>query len=81
MVFVHGLAVSGRYFVPTMRALAQRYTCRAVDLPGFGRSDAPRQVLSVTGLADALAAWLRANGLTVARWSGTPRDASTSSTA
>ena len=63
IVFVHGLAVSSRYFVPTMRVLADRYTCRAVDLPGFGRSDKPQQVLSVTGLAAALAAWLRVNDL------------------
>lgn len=64
IVFVHGLAVSSRYFVPLIRELADRHACRAVDLPGFGDSDKPPRVLSVTGLANALAAWLRANDLT-----------------
>ncbi len=66
VVFVHGVAVSGRYALPAMRALSDRYTCRAVDLPGFGNSDTPQRVLSVAGLGSALAAWLRVNDLTSA---------------
>ena len=63
VVFVHGLAVSSRYFRPTMYVLASRFTCRAPDLPGFGLSDNPPSPLDVQGLADALAAWLRHHGL------------------
>lgn len=66
LVFVHGLAVSGRYFEPTIAALAGRHEGIAVDLPGFGRSEDPRNVLGVAGLADALAGWLRATGRTSA---------------
>lgn len=35
IVFVHGLAVSSRYFVPTLRVLADRSRCSAVDLTEF----------------------------------------------
>ena len=63
IVFVHGLAVSSRSFIPTIEALAPFYDCRAVDLPGYGVSDDPGRVLDIPGLADALASWLEAAGL------------------
>lgn len=63
LVFVHGLAVSSRYFIPTIHALSPFYSCRALDLPGYGFSEDPGRVLDITGLADALAAWLQAAGL------------------
>lgn len=63
MVFVHGFAISSRYFIPTVLALAPWFACRAVDLPGYGRSDDPGSVLDINGLADALAGWLDAAGL------------------
>jgi pimeloyl-ACP methyl ester carboxylesterase len=49
--------------VPTMKALAPRYRVYAPDLPGFGRSEGPRQALDVPGLADALASWIEAVGI------------------
>ena len=63
VVFVHGLAVSGRYFVPLVEAMSQRYEACAVDLPGFGRSADPPAALDIPTLGDALAIWLRARGL------------------
>ncbi len=66
LVFVHGLAVSSRYFVPTMQQLAPSHEVAAPDLPGFGASGKPDRVLDVPGLADALASWLRATGRTSA---------------
>lgn len=63
VVFVHGLAISSRYFIPTIKAMAPWFDCRAVDLPGYGLSDDPGTVLDVAGQADALAAWLDATGL------------------
>ncbi len=59
-VLVHGLGVSSRYLVPTVRALSRHRTATAVDLPGFGRSSKPEQALDIIGLADALAGWLDA---------------------
>src|SRR5687768_4621274 len=62
MVFVHGIAVSSRSFIPLVRALAPWFSCRAVDLPGFGRSQRPETTADVEGLTAALASWLRATG-------------------
>lgn len=63
VVLVHGLGVSSRYMIPTARLLAPDHRVYAPDLPGSGRSGKPRRVLDLDGLADALAGWLRANGL------------------
>jgi 2-hydroxy-6-oxonona-2,4-dienedioate hydrolase len=59
IVLVHGIGVSGRYLVPTALRLAA--TCRVYvpDLPGFGLSVKPSEILDVPALADALAAWMR----------------------
>ena len=63
VVLVHGLVVSGRYMVPLLNELARSHDVYAPDLPGFGRSEGPSGALDVAGLADALAAWMRATGL------------------
>jgi pimeloyl-ACP methyl ester carboxylesterase len=62
-VLVHGLGVSSRYMIPTARLLGREYRVYAPDLPGSGRSDRPRRILDIDGLADALAGWMRAVGL------------------
>lgn len=46
-----------------MAELASTVEVYAVDLPGFGLTDKPAEPLDVAGLADALAAWIRAAGL------------------
>ncbi len=63
VVLVHGLVVSGRYMIPLLDELARSHAVYAPDLPGFGRSEGPAHALDVAGLADALAAWMRAVGL------------------
>lgn len=63
VVFVHGLAVSSRYFIPILEAMAPWFECRAVDLPGYGASDDPGRVLGIPELADGLASWLQAADL------------------
>jgi 2-hydroxy-6-oxonona-2,4-dienedioate hydrolase len=63
VVLVHGLGVSSRYMRPIARHLAPDFEVYAPDLPGFGRSDKPRRVLSIGELADALAAWMDVAGL------------------
>ncbi|GHF00365.1 hypothetical protein GCM10018785_74420 [Streptomyces longispororuber] len=57
MVLVHGLGLSGRYFVPLARRLAARgHSVVVPDLPGNGRSRAAvRRALDIGQLADALA--------------------------
>jgi len=63
VVLVHGLVVSGRYMLPLLDELACSHTVYAPDLPGFGRSEGQAGAPDVVGLADALAAWMRATGL------------------
>jgi 2-hydroxy-6-oxonona-2,4-dienedioate hydrolase len=60
VVLVHGLGLSGRYMLPTARHLAPSFAVYLPDLPGFGDSARPERALDVPGLAEALAAWLRA---------------------
>ncbi len=63
VILVHGLGMSSRYMIPLAKHLAPHVQVYAPDLPGFGLSDKPCHVLTVRELADALAAWMRANGL------------------
>ena len=63
VVLVHGLGMSHRYMMPTLRALAPHARTFAPDLPGFGLSDKPSEVLDIKQLAGALALWLRINNL------------------
>jgi pimeloyl-ACP methyl ester carboxylesterase len=55
---VHGFAISGRYLMPTARLLVGRCVNVVPDLPGYGRSERPKRVLSIPGLAEALLAVL-----------------------
>ena len=63
VVMVHGLGVSSRYMVPAAVRLGAFYKVYAPDLPGFGRSEKPAEVLTIEQLADALLAWMDAAGL------------------
>jgi 2-hydroxy-6-oxonona-2,4-dienedioate hydrolase len=63
VVLVHGLALSGRYMVPTAEALARDFRVYVPDFPGFGDSAKPPHALDVPQLADALAGWMTAAGL------------------
>lgn len=63
VVLVHGLTVSGNYLLPTAAELMRDFTVYVPDLPGFGQSEKPRQVLSIPELADTLRSWMDAVGL------------------
>jgi pimeloyl-ACP methyl ester carboxylesterase len=63
VVLVHGIGVSGRYFVPLGRELAADHAVLIPDLPGFGRSEPAGRPLGIVGLAGALLAFLDAAGL------------------
>lgn len=63
LVFVHGLGVSSRYFVPLMDELADGFRCVAPDLPGHGRGGGAPAGLDVPGEADALGVFLDTLGL------------------
>jgi 2-hydroxy-6-oxonona-2,4-dienedioate hydrolase len=63
VILVHGLSVSSRYLVPIAEELASDSPVYAPDMPGFGRSEKPGNVLNISELADALVAWMDACGL------------------
>ena len=63
VVMVHGLLVSSRYMLPTAVRLATYCRVHIPDLPGYGKSGKPREVLDVPQLADALGAYVEAAGL------------------
>ncbi len=72
IVLIAGLVVTSRNMVPTADRLAAagNFTVAALDLPGFGRSDSPREVLNVPQLADALLAWMDVESLERAHFLG-----------
>jgi pimeloyl-ACP methyl ester carboxylesterase len=59
MIFVHGLGVSSRYMIPTIRQFTSRYRVYAPDLPGFGFSQKPPRPMSVRQLSQTLHTWMQ----------------------
>jgi pimeloyl-ACP methyl ester carboxylesterase len=63
LVLVHGLGVSGSYFVPAAERLATEFNVYVPDLPGHGLSDTPCVQPDIPGLAQELVNWMDAAGL------------------
>ena len=63
LVLVHGLGVSGSYFVPSAQQLATEFDVYVPDLPGHGLSDTPGVQPDILGLAQALVDWMDSAGL------------------
>src|SRR5436305_2812611 len=60
-VILHGLVISSLYMIPLAEAIAGAgYKVHAIDLPGFGRSEGPCEVLSVSELAEWVIDWMAA---------------------
>jgi pimeloyl-ACP methyl ester carboxylesterase len=60
IVLVPGLVISSRYMVPLAERLMARNPVFAIDLPGFGESDAPPQAMDISQLAMAMERWMQA---------------------
>ena len=57
-VLIHGLVISSLYMIPLAECLAEQNSVHALDLPGFGRSEGPHEILSIPQLADSVVAWM-----------------------
>src|SRR5919206_574047 len=68
LVFIHGLSGLWQNWLLNIPAFMDRYRCIAPDLPGFGRSEMPREEISIPGYArtvDRLCDVLGVDGPTV----------------
>lgn len=54
IVMVHGIGVSGAYFMPLAKELAQEYRVLVVDMPGYGTTPQPAAPLGIKQLAEVL---------------------------
>jgi 2-hydroxy-6-oxonona-2,4-dienedioate hydrolase len=63
VVMIHGLGVSGAYFIPAAQRLATEFDVYVPDLPGHGLSDTPEVQLDIPGLAQALIDWMDCTGI------------------
>ena len=55
IVLVHGLGMSGEYFLPFADALAATHDVYALDLPGYGKTPNPPKALSISELSEVVA--------------------------
>jgi pimeloyl-ACP methyl ester carboxylesterase len=62
ILLLHGLGGTGAYWEPTLRLLERRARMIALDLPGFGESDAPPGGFALDSASDRLAEALGALG-------------------
>ncbi len=62
-VLIHGLVISSLYMIPLAEHISVEHEVHALDLPGFGRSESPSEVLTVPQLANRVIAWMSATGL------------------
>lgn len=69
-VLVHGLGCSAESWALNIEAFASCSRVYALDLPGFGESESPEQVLPTEQLADMLATWCHEAGITRAAFVG-----------
>ena len=64
VLLIPGMGLSGRYMVPLAEQLSPENRVHALDLPGYGKSFKPPDVLDLTETADALAEWMDAKNFT-----------------
>ncbi|WP_218221219.1 alpha/beta hydrolase [Nesterenkonia sp. Act20] len=66
ILLVHGIGMSGEYFLPFADVLSQTHDVYAVDLPGYGHAPKPPRALTITELGEVLAEVTLALGLEAA---------------
>lgn len=59
IVLVHGLGMSGKYFLPLTEELAATHDVYALDLPGYGKTPNPERALTISELGEVVAGLVR----------------------
>ncbi|MGJ9373242.1 alpha/beta fold hydrolase [Nesterenkonia sp. CF4.4] len=59
IVLVHGLGMSGEYFLPLSEELAATHDVYALDLPGYGKTPTPDHALTISELGAVVAGLVR----------------------
>lgn len=59
MILIHGIGVSGKYFLPFAEECAQEYNVHVIDMPGYGTTPKPKEPLTLEEMADVAAIYLR----------------------
>ncbi|MBL8158895.1 alpha/beta fold hydrolase [Candidatus Saccharibacteria bacterium] len=57
-ILIHGIGVSGRYFMPLALKLARHHTVYVLDLPGHGDTPKPARALDIRQLATVVNAFV-----------------------
>jgi pimeloyl-ACP methyl ester carboxylesterase len=63
LVLVHGIGVSTRYFGPFIEEMARDCAIVSIDLPGFGASSRPDELLTIQDYADVIEGCTKALGI------------------
>lgn len=63
IVLVHGIGMSGEYFLPYAEVLAATHDVYALDLPGYGKTPNPDRALTVPELGEVVAEVITSLGL------------------
>jgi len=70
IVLVHGSGLSGQYMIPTARKLSPYFRVYVPDIPGYGDSGDPGEILGVPEMAEWLVDWMEVIGLEQASFLG-----------
>lgn len=66
IVMIHGIGVSGDYFLPFAPLLAPHFNVHVIDFPGYGKTPRPDHPLSPAELADVAAKYVDTNNISSA---------------
>jgi pimeloyl-ACP methyl ester carboxylesterase len=63
IILIHGIGVSGNYFMPFAKLLARDYDVHVLDMPGYGKTPTPPHPLAPFEQADVAAKYIQKMGL------------------
>lgn len=63
ILLIHGIGVSGNYFMPFAKVLSSKYDVHVLDMPGYGNVPKPSHPLAPYEQADIVADYIKIAGL------------------